>query len=162
MKMRLWLMLLAVFFLLPVDIVSAVADKEGHLTAEQLKLGELAPTDTREFVENVYGLPEQKLRGGMIYIYGKTFRIKFFRKDVDSSLWDVQVIADNGLGTADGVKVGMDAKSIEQIYGQPDDVKQGTKGTIYKYCGTGKEFRKSLSFYVRDGIIRSISLHWAD
>lgn len=157
MKIKI-LVLLLMFCVIPFSSVGA----EGHLSSEQLKLGGLSATDTREFVESVYGMPEKKCQRELVYIYGKTFRVKFFRKDTDSSIWDIQVIADNGLGTADGIKVGMEAKVLEQTYGSPDSIKKGTKGTIYKYCGAGVDRLKSLSFYVRDGIIRSISLHWAD
>ena len=164
MKERIFIILLAVFCFLPSETINveAYAGPVGHLTNSQLKLAGIAATDTRAFVESVYGKPTRVSNQKLVYIYGDSLRVKFFGPENNSQIWDIEIIADNGLATADGVKVGMKADIMKQKYGEPDRLEKGTKGTVYTYHGAGKEALKSLSFYVRDGVIRSIALHWAD
>ena len=155
-------LLLVIICFCPFAKLDAFAGPVGHLTAAQLKLAGISATDTKAFVENVYGKPAKVFRQGLVYIYGDSLRVKFFDQKANSQIWDIKIIADNGLATADGVKVGMKIDVMKQKYGEPDRLEKGTKGTVYTYHGAGKEALKSLSFYVRDGIIRSIALHWAD
>lgn len=164
MKERILIILLAVFCFLSSGTINveAYGGPVGHLTNSQLKLAGIAATDTRAFVESVYGKPTRISNQKLVYIYGDSLRVKFFRPENDSQIWDIEIIADNGLATADGVKVGMKVEVMKQKYGNPDRTTQGTKGIIYTYHGAGKDALKTLSFYVRDGVIRSIALHWAD
>lgn len=89
--------------------------------------------------------------------YGNRFKLAFLRHD--ETAIDIQTTGTN-LATPDGVKVGMPLKTVKEVYGEPDSVRNAHGGTLYGYVGELNNGECSmLEFDVRDGVIVQMEIH---
>lgn len=127
------------------------------VSTEQLSIGGISFGDTEEYVKSIYGKPNDlkkmkpgPIENGVVYTYGNSFKITFS----NGRVFGVATSANNGLGTSDGVFVGMNEDAMYKVYGEPNSSKNGT----FFYKEDGRNYR-GLRFKVDDGVIEEISLY---
>ena len=139
---------------------------EAKIDDSQCKLGGITPGIKLTEVIKVFGQPdkldindEPMNRDAYYVYYGKSVMITLFRGSVDAQwkntelkgkerVQGVTTSANNGFETPDGVKVGMSASDLNQIYGKPDYV----AGNMHMYNG----YFYGLKFWINNEKISAI------
>ena len=98
----------------------------AEVSYDRVAVGGITPGASIDYVQSIYGAPDGSRSGphplwkGTIieYQYGNSLFITFR----EGYAINVVVTKNNGIGTPDGVTVGMNASVITDIYGEPDRV----------------------------------------
>ena len=92
----------------------------ASIRLEQTELGCIRVGETRDFVESIYGEPDSSkvnhMWGGMNCRYGDSFDVTY---TMDGHVIHISTTADNGIVTADGIKIGSTINDIMRVYGEP-------------------------------------------
>lgn len=139
-----------------------------RLPHERMALGGLHFADTMEYVQSIYGEPDNQKSGYSqetdsdyaIWEYGGSVKI-YFGKNVNDGEYYIQIIRvtkDNGFATPDGIKVGTDLKTLKQTYGTPAFQPSSKTGDgQYRYNNDVYSHIHFL-FQVKNGRVSSIGL----
>ena len=126
-------------------------------------LGGISLGASREYVKSVYGEPPrcEDIKNnnsgyGVTYNYNGTFKIHFWGSwgyNIDA--YKVETTANNGIGTPSGIRVGMSASVLSNIYGAADYT-ESVSGITTK--GYWADEWTVLKFGIVNGKIISITL----
>lgn len=151
------------------------------ITRDQAAVGGIHPWDTPQQVIEALGSPDHTSygKGTMQYIYTGKLRVEFvaWGRGGSQIVKQATVFGPWTVGTPGGVLVGMDESVLNDVYGTADTVatqtacaprlseeqnakyRQRYDKTIYTYYVNRVT---SLSFTVREGVIREITIYTTD
>jgi len=158
MTKKFFLILLGVMFFCS-SICSAA------ISANRFFLGGLTVGSKMSDAIKIYGFPTKTAPAGdtihCIYDHWFGNGSLIISEGADGDIQSISVNANNGISTADGIKVGMNINKVFQIYGKEDFTYNNHKGTTYYvYNKVGSPYY-DLQFAVEstNEIIMNISLH---
>ena len=92
------------------------------------------------------------------YTYNDTFKVRFYH-GADWRAGVVETTANNGIGTPAGVRVGMPASVLSNVYGATPSYNDGGV-TVKSYAGWGDN--RYLVFRISNGKIKSIMAEFGE
>ena len=145
---------------------STMASAIGVISPEEIALGGISPGSTPAYVTSVYGDPTRSYYGydGMgnytlTYDYNNTFKVRFWQGDGGWFAYQVKTTANNGIKTPAGVRVGMPASVLSNVYGATPSYNDGGV-TVKSYAGWGDN--RYLVFRISNGKIKSIMAEFGE
>ena len=125
-------------FGLTMALTAAAAVSFASVPQSALRIGGIPFDAESSVIRSIYGMPtkvdvhmeKERATEDSEYEYGNSVSIALKYDRVHQ----IEVSANNGWETADGVRVGMDIADVEAVYGEPDAVKDDH----YIYYVTGR------------------------
>ena len=140
------------------------------LPHERMALGGVHVGDTMEDVKAILGEPDSQDYGYSQMAeknvatlkYGASATIHLFESNGKYYVQIVNVDADNGFATPDGIKVGMDEKALRQAYGEPYVYLSSKSGEGQYRYRNDRYNQIEFVFQIRNGKISNIGLGFND
>ena len=127
----------------------------AKIPAAQIALGGIEPGFKIEQVKQIYGEPTYD--GGETLVFGNLI----VKVDDDRPGIVEEVIVRGGdIATPAGIKVGMSASALNEVYGRADDIDRDTNDTEYTY--KSDDGKRKLEFKVVNGVIVKIKCELRD
>ncbi|MGP1366016.1 MAG: hypothetical protein ACTTKW_01660 [Schwartzia sp. (in: firmicutes)] len=139
--------------MLTLAMVLSASVASASVPAGQMNVGGVSYRDTPAQVAAVCGQPIKTKTSKKTYgektecKYANGLEVTF----VDGVAQKIEVDDDSALATAGGVKIGMDASVLQEVYGQPDRIHKND----YIYYMDGRQ-DAGLVFEVKHGVVNEI------
>ena len=173
MKAKAVLLMLAIMCVLGTTCFAARIPKNQNsvpLPHERMALGGIHVGDTMDIVKSTLGVPDSQDLGYSqmsesnvaTWKYGASVTIHFFESKGEYYVQIVNVDADNGFATPDGIKVGMDENALRRAYGEPEVYLSSKNGEGQYRYRNDRHSMIEFVFQVKDGKITHIGLGFND
>lgn len=127
------------------------------VASDQIALGGIVPGATLDEMIAVYGQPIQTDDDEYSFGTGFIVEVDDHNRNV---IEKIVTLNDNGIGTPNGVHVGMNESVIQSTYGRPDKIDRDVYDTEYKYNSFDKT--RKMEFKVVNGVIVKIKVEVKD
>jgi len=155
-------------FVLALAFSLLCATCSATIPTSELEIGSIAPGNSPEYVQQIYGAPAkikygtnslgQTMANEFYFTYGKSFKVRFH----DNLAFEVISKANNGLSTPSGIHVGSTVWEVKRAFGDPDELpaRLKEKTNILRYID--RPYTRELILKMKKGIVTEMKLRPAN